>query len=126
MGSPGLSHSARTFWICVHLIVSTGVCNSVQVSARATHSPLCTPAHPRGPCSTSGGVAMICACVLYHLSHLTNCSVVTTSVLSWTCVLYKACTANTIVSSRSAHITCPRWAVLPCAPETTWPNDLGD
>lgn len=47
-GFPGLSCSARTFWIYVHLIVNTGVCNSIQVSAHAIHSPLCTPAHPLG------------------------------------------------------------------------------
>lgn len=79
---------------------------------------------PWGPCSPSGGVAVICACVLSHLSHPTSCSVVTTSVLSRTCVLYKACTANTRISS-SAHITCPRRAVLPFTPETTRPHGLG-
>lgn len=59
--SPRLSCSARTFWICVHL-VSAGVCIWTQVSAMP-HTHHCVPLPiPLGPCSMSWGVAMICVC----------------------------------------------------------------
>lgn len=113
---PGLFGSV---FISLSVLVSV-----IQVSARATRSPLCTPAHPLGPpCSTSRGVAVIRACVLPHLSHPTHCSVVATSVGSRTCVLYKACTADTTIPQ--AYLSCPRRAVLPFTPETTRPNGLG-
>lgn len=61
VGFPRLSCSARTFWICVHL-VSAGVCIWTQVSAMP-HTHHCVPLPiPLGPCSMSWGVAMICVC----------------------------------------------------------------
>lgn len=52
--------------MCVHLVVGTGVCDSVQVSACATHSPLCTPAVPQGPLLSvlrRGCDVCVCVCV---------------------------------------------------------------
>lgn len=64
-GSPGLSCSARTFRICVHLIVSAGVCDSgVGLCSTLTRVLLPVP----GARPWSRGVAVVCVCVCYTTS----------------------------------------------------------
>lgn len=107
VGFPRLSCSARTFWICVHL-VSAGVCIWTQVSAMP-HTHHCVPLPiPLGPCSMSWGVAMICVCVHMECVSLplapVDYSVFTASVWSWNCVHSITCTTNVVAPSSASHM----------------------
>lgn len=87
------------------------------MSACATHSPLCTPALPRGPLlSVLRRGCDLCVCVSCTTSdtHRLQCCY---HVFRVRPVCYLKRILQTLASS-SAHVTCPRKAVLTLTPGT--------